>query len=354
VEALPVTGRALRLSALTLSALTLSALTLFLLSCSSTSREVVIYTSVDQVYAEPVLDGFEKRTGIHVRAVFDVEAAKTTGLVQRLIAERGRPRADVFWSGEIAQTIGLEKAGVLAPYRSPAARDIPARFVDPGGYWTGFAPRARVILVNTRLVDSSRQPRSLNDFLDTRWPGEKLGIAYPLFGTTATHAAALYALWGPERGLAFFQALAKRKIRVLAGNSVVKDKVASGELLFGLTDSDDAARAIEGGAPVRVVVPDQGVGETGTLLIPNTVALVKGGPHPDVGRIMIDYLASREVESGLAKQGWTHFPVRPLGEGSSRLPGTVPEIKALDVGYDDVYKQLERVAPELRELFVSS
>ena len=332
----------------------LSALALLLLSCSSTPREVVIYTSVDQVYAEPILDRFEKRTGIHVRAVFDVEAAKTTGLVQRLVAERGRPRADVFWSGEIAQTIGLERAGVLAPYRSPAARDLPARYIDPDGYWAGFAPRARVILVNTRLVDPSSQPRSLNDFLDTRWPGEKIGIAYPLFGTTATQAAALYALWGPERGHAFFQALAKRKIRVLAGNSVVKDKVASGELLFGLTDSDDAARAIEAGAPVRAVIPDQGTGGSGTLLIPNTVALVKGGPHPDAGRILIDYLASREVESELAKQGWTHFPLRPPSEGAAGLPGAAPEIKTLDVGYDDVYKQLERVAPELRELFVSS
>ena len=53
--------------------------------------QVVIYTSVDQVYSQPILDRFEKETGITVKAVYDVEASKTTGLVNRLIAEKSRP-----------------------------------------------------------------------------------------------------------------------------------------------------------------------------------------------------------------------------------------------------------------------
>lgn len=84
-------------------------------------KTVVVYTSVDQVYSEPVFRDFENRTGITVLAVYDVEATKTTGLVNRLIAERNRPQADVFWSGEFGQTLLLKNESILVAYSSPSA-----------------------------------------------------------------------------------------------------------------------------------------------------------------------------------------------------------------------------------------
>ena len=53
----------------------------------SSQQEVVVYTSLDKVFSQPVLEKFEKQTGIKVKAVYDSEATKTTGLVNRLIAE---------------------------------------------------------------------------------------------------------------------------------------------------------------------------------------------------------------------------------------------------------------------------
>ncbi|MCU0581711.1 MAG: hypothetical protein MUF26_04560, partial [Syntrophales bacterium] len=97
----------------------------------TSSPEVIIYTSVDQVYSEPVLQAFEKKTGIRVRPVYDIEASKTTGLVNRLIAEKDRPQADVFWSGEFVQTLLLKDRGVLAPYDAPNGRNLPALYRDP-------------------------------------------------------------------------------------------------------------------------------------------------------------------------------------------------------------------------------
>ena len=116
--------------------------------CSRTdSREVVVYTSQDQVFSEPILNDFEKATGIKVRVVYDVEASKTTGLVNRLMAEKDRPKCDVFWNSEFARTIALKQQGVLTPYRSPSAEDIPATFRDKEDYWTGFSARARVLIL---------------------------------------------------------------------------------------------------------------------------------------------------------------------------------------------------------------
>ena len=167
---------------------------------SPSDRTVVIYTSVDQHYSEPILRAFQEKTGIRVQPVFDVEAAKTTGLVNRIIAEKDRPMADVFWSGEHVQTILLKEKGLLAPYDSPSAEGIPSQYRDRDHFWTGFAGRARVLLINTDLLSPEDAPRSLFDLLKPQWQGQKIGIAYPIFGTTATHAAALYAHLGPERG----------------------------------------------------------------------------------------------------------------------------------------------------------
>ena len=223
---------------------------------SRDTMEVVIYTSVDQIYSEPVLDRFESETGIKVKAVYDVEAAKTTGLVNRLIAEKNSPLADVWWNGEIAQTILLKEEGVLTEYSSSEAEGIPSAYIDPEGYWTGFGGRARVLLVNTELIAPEDYPTSIFDLTSGVYDSEKIGIAYPIFGTTATHVAALYASIGEEDTAKYFADLKAAGVRVLDGNGVVRDLVADGELVMGLTDTDDSIGAIERGAPVEMVFLD--------------------------------------------------------------------------------------------------
>lgn len=317
------------------------------------AERVVVYTSVDQNFAEPILREFEAQTGIEVEPVFDVEAAKTTGLVNRLIAEKDRPQADVWWNGEFAQTIALAEQGLLAPYPSPMAEGIPDAYVDPESRWTGFGGRARVFLVNTRLVEESDYPRGLADFDGSPTDPDQTGIAYPMFGTTATQAAALYALWGPERARAYFQELADRGVRVVDGNSVVRDLVAAGQLAFGLTDTDDACGAIERGAPVAVVFPDQGEGEIGTLIIPNTVAKLAGAPHPEAAERFIDYLLAPETEARLVETGWSQVSLRPLPVDADRdICLDIGDLLGMDVGLAEVAAQMEAAQADMAQIFV--
>src|SRR4029077_19656274 len=61
---------------------------------------VVVYVSHDQVFSEPILRDFEKETGIRVRAIYDTEETRSTGAMNRLIAEKNNPQADVYWANE--------------------------------------------------------------------------------------------------------------------------------------------------------------------------------------------------------------------------------------------------------------
>src|SRR2546421_11288027 len=125
-------------------------------------NEVVVYSSADEVYARPVVDAFTKRTGIRVKLVSDAEETKSTGLLNRLIAEKARPRADVFWSGDPVRAAILKAKGVSAPYRSPNAAEMPTQYNDSNGHWQSLSARARVILYNKNLIKPGEEPKSMN------------------------------------------------------------------------------------------------------------------------------------------------------------------------------------------------
>ena len=309
---------------------------------------MVVYASVDQVYAEPVLKDFGRSTGVRVLPVFDVEAAKTTGLVNRLIAERARPVADVFWNGEFVQTLRLKRQGVLAPYASPSASGLPPGLADAEHYWAASGARCRVLLVNGRTPPRAAGRPSLDLLLDPRIPPHRAGIAYPMFGTTATHAAALYAIRGARQGRAYFEKLRARGVRVVDGNSVVRDLVAGGELDIGLTDSDDACGALARKAAVRVELPDQD-GE-GTLVIPGTVALVARGPNPAEGRRLADYLLSADVEKRLIDAGFYQLSVRELSKPAGCLAGR--RLKALPLAPEQVFDHFDSSRADMESIFV--
>lgn len=323
-------------------------LVMMLSSCGTKGKEVVIYTSVDQIFAEDILKEFEEETGIKVKPVFDVEATKTVGLANRVIAEKDKPQADVFWSGEFIMTIVLANEGVLTPYISPSASDIPAIYKDPDNLWTGYAGRARVIFVNTDLLTPDEYPTSIFDFLDPDRDPSQMAIAQPMFGTTMTQAAALYAYLGEEEARDFFEQIEARGVKVVDGNSVTRDMVAAGQIAFALTDTDDACISVNKGDPVKVIIPDQD--DMGTLVIPNTVAMVKGGPNPEEAKILIDYLLSKEMEKKLIERGWSHIPVRPIDIETTCIPKG--EIKNMNVTFEEIFDYRDMVNQQMTEIFV--
>jgi iron(III) transport system substrate-binding protein len=311
---------------------------------SSEQREVVVYSSVDQVFSEPVFRAFEQETGIRARAVFDTEETKSTGVLNRLIAEGAHPQADVFWSGDPVRPFLLIKRGLVQPYASPNAADVPGTMRAADGTWTGFAARARVLLVNKSRIAGGEMPKSIRDLADARWRGQT-AIANPLFGTTTMHISALFAAWGEADAKRFLDQLKTNQVRVASSNGEVKRLVVAGEVAFGLTDTDDANEALKEGAPVDVIYPDQN--RDGTLIMPTVVVLIRRGPHPEAGQRLIDYLLSADVERRMAEAA-AHMPLR----ASVPIPANVRSasgIRALQVDYSKVATEMERIQPWLRE-----
>src|SRR5688500_1236821 len=308
--------------------------------------EVTVYVSTDRVFSEPILRAYEQRTGVKVNAVYDTEETKSTGLANKLLAEKNNPQADVFWSNEPVRTLVLKRRGVLAPYKSPSADGIPDTFKDPDGYWTGFSARSRVIVYNTNLVKPDEAPKSIFDLADAKWK-DQVAIADPRFGSTSFHVAALYAEVGDERADEFFRKLKTNGVKIVPGNSVVRDMVARGEVKVGLTDTDDVKGAIEDKQPVAMVVTARD--SVGVPIMPNMVSLVANGPHLEAGKRLIDYLLSPEVERMLAQSEAVQIPLHSGVEGPKNIP-PLSSFKPMTLDYSKAADRVEDVTKRLQPI----
>ncbi len=221
-----------------------------------TKPRLVVYSSLDREFSEPLLKEYARQAGVEVLTKFDVESTKTVGLTNMIISEADQPRCDLFWNNEILNTLRLREKGLLAPFHPSHAGELPATFRAKDGTWYGFAARARILLVNTKLVGEADRPAGIKDLLGPRWKG-KIGIAKPLFGTTATQAACLFVAWGDDKAKTFFRDLKANGVQVLSGNKQVATAVGSGQLAFGLTDTDDAMGELDAGSPVIIIYPDR-------------------------------------------------------------------------------------------------
>ena len=287
---------------------------------------VVVYVSADEYVARPILELFEQRTGIEVRALFDTEATKTTGLVTRLHSEQARPRADLFWSSECFGMIQLQQQGVLG--RFPAEQleamnqGVPDSWQSRSGGWVAFAPRARVLVYAPDRVDPKSLPGGWEALADPAWKG-RLAMADPRFGTTGGHLGAMQAVWGAERFSQWVDGLVANDIRVLtSGNAGVVAGVVSGEFDLGMTDTDDVWAAQARGHSVALLYPRHAASEVsggGTLLIPNTVGLIEDGPNPREALQLAAWLSSEEVERLLMETPSRNIPLRS-DPGSLAVP----------------------------------
>jgi iron(III) transport system substrate-binding protein len=312
-------------------------------SKEKTKQTVTVYVSEDQVFSEPILKEFEKETGIEVRAIYDTEEAKSTGAMNRLIAEKENPQADVYWANEPIRAEVLKQKGIAASYVSPVAKDIPAVFKDPEGFWTGFSARARVLIVNTKVKD---KPQSILDYTKPRWKGKAV-IANPLFGTTTSEIAALFTIWDDARAKAFMNDMKKNAIAISTSNGESADFVAAGTHDFSLVDSDDAVNRMRQGKAVAMIYPDQGEKESGCFIVPNVVVFIKGAPHPGAAKKLIDYLLSGETERKLAFADCAQIPLHSGIEMPKELR-PLNEIKIMPVNYARVAKKMVEIQPFLK------
>ena len=263
-------------------------------------NEVTVYVSADEQIAREVFAAFTEKTGIEVSWVGDTEASKTTALVQRLQREKNNPIADVFWSSEILGTIRLAQDKIIVPAKSEVTLSWPAQHRDASFLWFAFSPRARGIAYRPLEHEETELPK-------TWWEFGAASMADPRFGTTRTHVAVM-ALF-PEAFTEFLKTIKGKPL--LGGNAATVQQVVDGTATFAMTDSDDVHASIARGESVAMHYPSHHDGKGGgTLLIPNTVAIIRSCAHPELANQFVDFMLSDEVALLLATSTSHNIPLQ--------------------------------------------
>ena len=252
-----------------------------LVGCGSKRDSLTIYTSQDQVYAEPILRDFEKQSGIKIRAIYDSEAVKTVGLVNRLIFEKNNPQCDLFWNNEELRTRQLATKGVLNTSMRIEA----------------FGTRTRQWVWNTNQISMASIPKDLFTLTNAHWRS-KVAIALPLFGSTSTHFQILRQKWGKERWEQWCRGLIANDVITVDGNSVVVQLVGRGEVALGITDSDD----IRAGLKNQLPIAGKSIVEDG-FIIRNSIGYIAGSPYQNLSKRLAEYLQSNSVKDSLIEAG---------------------------------------------------
>ncbi len=308
-------------------------------SASQSDNVVVVYSSVDEEFAKPLAEQFERETGIVVKLISDTEKAKSSGLLNRLLEEGSRPQCDVFLSEDPVRSAVLKKRGLTAPYVSPAAQGLRPEYSDPDHHWTGMSARVRVLLVNMKdpLFQKVPLPTSVYDLADPRYKGHTC-IGNPLFGTTTLHCLAIFQYLGEDKAKELFEKMLENEVHIVPSDGDVQERVEKGDFAFGLTDNDDGMAGVREsrGKKMTMVFPgEQGLG----LLAPDAPVLIKNGPHPENGKKFIDFILRPETEIELAKVP-SQIPLRPDLPPSQEFPYPPFEImRGMKVDYNALADQ---------------
>ena len=317
------------------------------------TETVVLYTSVDDVFAKMVADAFTAKTGITVDILGDTEATKTTGLVTRIQAEMAHPVGDVWWSSEPMGTILLDESGALEPgaMEGMVGEDWPKSLRAANWSWVGMAMRSRVIAYASDRVEDP--PTRLSELTLPEYKG-LVGMARPQFGTTRIHMAILADQWGIDSFTTWMQSLEANNLRLYDGNARVVAAIAMGEIDIGLTDTDDVWSGQSNGWKVDLqyesVSFEYEWSGSGPTLIPNTVAIIKEAPNPELAQQLAAFLVSPEVEDLLYHSTTHNTPVH--GGLRARYKDDVLEIDRLP-DYIGASKQVREVMDVCEQVLIS-
>jgi len=212
-------------------------------------------------------------------------------ILQKVLMEKqgGKKIADVVHSAGALVNV-YKKEGIPQKYVSPEAKNWPKGFIDPEGFWTTYYNTYHCFVYNTRMVAEKDVPRSYEDLLDPKWKG-KIGIAneWEWFG-------GVLDLMGREKGLAYMKRLGAQELRNYSGRTLTTQLMASGEFPIAKGVFHRSLQMQKKGAPIQwTTFP------TPVPAALRCIQLHADAPHPNAGKLFIDFILSKDGQSILNK-----------------------------------------------------
>ena len=316
----------------------------FLLSSCAQEEELHIYSIIHEEETQALTDLFTKETGIKVSFL----RATTGELVNRIIAERDDPQADILLGGATAYHMQAAEAGALESYISPLAKNIPEYALSPNGEYTGFCILTLGIGVNTKRYaqkfSSIPEPKTWEDLLNPAYKGE-IVLTNPIASSTAyLFVQNQLQRLGWNKGWDYLLTLAPLVGQFPTSGSAPAKLIGTGEYALGVSYIHALAKYNADGFDVKVIAPPQSVGDV------DCIAITKNTKNLEAAKKFVDFMLSPKAQELMSSIDFT-LPVNPdakPAKGSVALS----EIDLIDYDLDLAATQkndvLERWAKEVK------
>jgi iron(III) transport system substrate-binding protein len=254
------------------------------------SGELVVYSSRNENFVQPLLDKFQEETGITVRALHGNEAS-----VNRIKEEAGNVQADIFISNDIGAMEHLRLEGLLQGFEPEGIETIDEKYRAVDNSWFGLSARTRVLMYNKDLISEEEMPKTLWELTDPKWAGEFM-ITRGGNGSMVAHVSALRNAWGDEKTLEWLSAIKDNAGAITQGHGDIRRDVGAGAYKFGLVNNYYYHQQLNEAENnnVGAIYPDQGEGEIGVFVNAAGVAFIKGAPNEENAKRFIEWLLKPE------------------------------------------------------------
>jgi len=314
---------------------------LFLLSlplCWLGAQAINVYSIWPENWARPMFEEFTKATGIKVNFIrFSSGEALT-----RVIAEKNNPRIDVLFGGPVETFSAGVKEGIFEPYKPKAYDELPARFKDPNGYWIGIADDPLVFMSNRAFLKENnlQPPASWNDLLHPAYKGMIQMADARTSGTAVTRIFSVLEVYSRDEEKTF------EYLKKLRQNVQVYTKSGGGGTLpVGLGQAGagiffivDALKTQQEGYDVVISFPKEGIGTA-----VEAIALIKGAKNPELGKKLIDWATSPEMQNLYAKYQINFVPAHPTVQVEPGLAAVLKDANIFPIDSDFAGEHRSRI-----------
>ncbi len=327
---------------------------------SAPADELLVYSSVFARYADGMAEAFQAANpGVTVHVI---NPGGTEAILVRLEAERDNPRASIMHSGGSTEYLYAKEAGLIEPVdlgdlvpETVALGEGELRLRDPDDYFYVFNPLFTGLMVNTQQLERRNlpMPTSWADLLDPVYEGHIVS-ASPLRSSTAVTAlTTIYASYGHDEAVDMFERLHANVGHYVDSTSQMYALTARGEFAIALVNNRPTFEYMHEGYPVEFVFPSDG-----SMIMDNSVAMVKDAPNPELARQFMEFLFSPEWQAQGAEFLYTPAVPGVLDVDSEfyfvSLDNLADQVERLVLPEDELQVRAREVIAEMWEAFLRS
>jgi iron(III) transport system substrate-binding protein len=311
---------------------------------SGGDADLVVYSGRSEALVDPILERFEKESGLDVR----IQYADTSELTPTLLEEGANSPADVFFSQDAGALAALANEGLLDPIPAGALELVDDRFKDPDGRWVGVTGRARVIGYSTDRVPEAELPQSVFEVTDPKWKG-RVGFP-PTNASFVAFVSALIESVGRDRTKAFLEGLDANGAKRYDNNVLALRAVAAGEVDLALVNHYYLYANFKDDPDAKLAnhYPGQGEGREGTFVNVAGVGILKSTKHKDAAQRLVEFLLDNEAQKYFRNET-SEYPLRNGIDPIAELP-PLASLKTIDVPLSRLGRDLKASTELLKEV----